>query len=299
MAHIIDGKALAAQIKRELFDRSESFKQKSGRVPTLAVILVGDNPASQAYVRGKNRAAEETGISTIQHNLRKDVSADELERVIDDLNQDESVDGILLQLPLPSHLPSDRFLFRISPEKDADGLHPFNQGKLIRQDPTAVLPCTPLGCTLLIDQALKDLGEHEPSDSSLPSYAGKKATVVGRSILVGKPVGLLMLDRHATVTTAHSRTPSLETLCKEADILVVACGKPKLVSANWVKSGAIVIDVGISRNSEGKLEGDVDFDSVSEIASAITPVPGGVGPMTVAMLLRNTIDLAERRQFGL
>ena len=281
-AKLLDGKKLAEEFRSKLKVRIENELTGAGhRPPCLKVILVGDNPASQAYVRGKERAASGCSIESETLRLPTETSAAELEKLIDKLNADPETDGILLQLPLPEGLDERPLLDRIDPKKDVDGLHPLNQG-LVQRGSGTLIPCTPLGCMKILESYY---GE--------PSLSGKRAIVIGRSVLVGKPVAALMLNQHATVTIAHSRTPNLPDLAREADILVAAVGRPELVRGDWVRPGAVVIDVGINRGDDGKLIGDVTFDEVVEVASAITPVPGGVGPMTVAMLLENTFQAAR------
>jgi methylenetetrahydrofolate dehydrogenase (NADP+)/methenyltetrahydrofolate cyclohydrolase len=279
-AQILNGKALAEKIQAKLQERVQTWQTKIGRPPGLAVLMVGDNPASAAYVRNKERACAKVGIASLGKHFPSETSQEELESAIVDLNEDDRVDGILVQLPLPKHLDAVAALQTIAPAKDADGLHPINLGRLVRSE-AGLRSCTPAGVMELL------------KEYNLP-LAGKKAVVLGRSILVGKPLALMLLEADATVTIAHSRTQDLVAVCREADILVAAVGKPGLVTAEMVKPGAVVIDVGINRveNSEGKarLVGDVEFDSVAEVAGYITPVPGGVGPMTVAMLLANTVQ---------
>ena len=277
---LLDGKALAQKIQLELKAKVAQLEPQIQRPPGLAVLMVGDNPASAVYVRNKERACQKVGIASMGRHFPGDTTQAELEQVIAELNQDELVDGILVQLPLPSHLDSIALLHCIDPDKDADGLHPVNLGKLVRSE-SGLRSCTPAGVMRL-------LAEYDIS------LSGKKAVVVGRSILVGKPIALMLLEKNATVTIAHSRTQNLATVCGEADILVAAVGKPEMITREMVKPGAVVIDVGINRveNSQGKskLVGDIAFDEVATIASYITPVPGGIGPMTVAMLLSNTVQ---------
>ncbi len=277
---LLDGKALAQKIQLELKAKVAQLEPQIQRPPGLAVLMVGDNPASAVYVRNKERACQKVGIASMGRHFPGDTTQAELEQVIAELNQDELVDGILVQLPLPSHLDSIALLHCIDPNKDADGLHPVNLGKLVRSE-SGLRSCTPAGVMRL-------LAEYDIS------LSGKKAVVVGRSILVGKPIALMLLEKNATVTIAHSRTQNLATVCGEADILVAAVGKPEMITREMVKPGAVVIDVGINRveNSQGKskLVGDIAFDEVATIASYITPVPGGIGPMTVAMLLSNTVQ---------
>ena len=280
---IIDGKELSQSLKEEMRTEISELSGRYGRVPCLAVIIVGDNPASRSYVRGKIKAAEFVGMRSILVELPEDVAEDTLLERIEALNSDPSVDGILVQLPLPEHMDEDRVIDAIAIEKDVDGFHPGNVAKLWLGRP-CVVPCTPKGIIELIE-------------STGVGIKGKRAVVVGRSNIVGKPVAKLLLDRNATVTIAHSRTENLAALCREADILVAAVGRPRMITADMVKPGAVVIDVGINRipfikedGTEGaRLVGDVDFDSVSTVAGYITPVPGGVGPMTITMLMRNTI----------
>jgi methylenetetrahydrofolate dehydrogenase (NADP+) / methenyltetrahydrofolate cyclohydrolase len=287
-AQLLDGKALAAEMYAKMATQVQQLQAKHGRPPGLAVLMVGDNPASAAYVRNKERACEKVGIVSYGQHFPGDVSQATLEQAIRDLNQDDRVDGILVQLPLPGdHLDGTQLLLTIDPLKDADGLHPDNLGRLVRSEP-GLRSCTPAGVMEML------------AAYNLP-IAGNKAVVLGRSILVGKPIALMLLEANATVTIAHSRTPDLAAVCREADILVAAVGKPNLVTADMVKPGAVVIDVGINRidtpDGKGRLVGDVDFEAVLPITSAITPVPGGVGQMTVAMLLQNTV-LSYCRHFG-
>jgi len=278
-AKIIDGKAIAKKVRAEVREEAEKLKAQ-GIEPYLAVILVGDDPASQVYVRNKEKAAEKVGILTTTHRLPADVPEGEVRDLIHRLNEDPRVHGILIQLPLPKHLPERELLELVDPRKDADGFHPYNLGRLLMGAPTQ-LPCTPNGIIRLLDEEGIEI-------------KGKDAVVVGRSVIVGKPVGLLLLSRHATVTTCHTHTRDLAEHTRRADILVVAAGRPKVVGADMVKEGAVVIDVGVNRLEDGSLCGDVDFEAVKEKASYITPVPGGVGPMTVAMLLKNTVEIAKK-----
>ncbi len=277
---LLDGKALAKKIQSELKIKVDQLKPKIGRPPGLAVLMVGDNPASAVYVRNKEKACQKVGIATMGQHFPGDATQAELEQVIAQLNQDERVDGILVQLPLPKHLDSIALLRCIDPDKDADGLHEVNLGKLVRSE-SGLRSCTPAG-------VMKILKEYDLNP------AGKKAVVIGRSILVGKPVALMLLEANTTVTIAHSHTSDLGAVCREADILVAAAGRPEMITRDMIKPGAIVIDVGINRveTTEGKskLVGDVAFAEVAELASYITPVPGGIGPMTVAMLLSNTVQ---------
>ncbi|WP_404790847.1 bifunctional methylenetetrahydrofolate dehydrogenase/methenyltetrahydrofolate cyclohydrolase FolD [Altericista sp. CCNU0014] len=274
---LLDGKQLAQQMQGALAQKIRHLLPQVGRPPGLAVLMVGDNPASAAYVRNKERACERVGMVSFGHHFPADVSQAELAAVIRQLNQDDRVDGILVQLPLPKHLDAEALLYEILPDKDVDGLHPANLGRLVRKEP-GLKSCTPAGVMqLLASYGLDPQGKH--------------AVVVGRSILVGKPLALMLLDANATVTMAHSKTPDLKATALNADILVAAVGQPQIITADMVKPGAIVIDVGINRilDSMGKahLVGDVDFERVKSVASHITPVPGGVGAMTVAMLLEN------------
>ena len=290
-AQVVDGRALSQKVQAELSERVSTLSAQGHMTPGLAVVLVGENPASKVYVRSKTKNAEKCGMRVIDVHLPASVSDAELQRKLRELSADESVDGILLQLPLPKGLNEFQALLQIAPEKDVDGLHPVNQGLLMRGAETGHLPCTPSGSMLLLDQALQQLGQ------SL-DISGKHAVVVGRSILVGKPIALMLLGRNCTVEMAHSRTKDLREVCLRADILVAAVGKARLIDASYVKPGAIVIDVGINHDESGQLCGDVDFDSVQTKAAAITPVPKGVGPMTIAMLLANTVSSAERRRAG-
>jgi methylenetetrahydrofolate dehydrogenase (NADP+)/methenyltetrahydrofolate cyclohydrolase len=295
---ILDGKTLARAVARTITQRVEKLTHIVGRPPGLAVVLVGDNPASKTYVASKHRFAKECGIVTFDSHLPATIEPLELKAVIEGYNNDDRVDGILLQLPLPAPLNGAEFVRLIAPEKDSDGLHPTNQGLLLQGAP-APRPCTPLGVMTMLDLAFASvqLGETTTLDD-IPqaSLVGKSAVVIGRSQLVGKPMGFLLLERNATVTFAHSKTADLPAVCRAADIVVAAVGVPKLVKRDWVKPGAIVLDVGINRTAEGKLVGDVDYADVAPVASAITPVPGGVGPMTVAMLMFNTVDNCARRK---
>lgn len=278
-AQILDGKALAQKRQQELQLEIQRLLPQKGRPPGLAVLMVGDNPASAVYVRNKEKACEKIGMRSFGQHFPTETSQETLEAAIQELNQDPNVDGILVQLPLPAHLDSVKALLAIDPDKDADGLHPVNLGRLVRGEP-GLRSCTPAGVMRL-------LAEYE-----LP-IAGKRAVVIGRSILVGKPLALMLLEQNATVTIAHSRTQDLAALTREADILVGAIGQPAFITANMVKPGAIVVDVGINRveipGEKAKIVGDVKFDEVAAIASYITPVPGGIGPMTVSLLLENTV----------
>ncbi len=279
MAQILDGKALAAEI-REGLGREASALAQNGITPGLAVVLVGQNPASQVYVRMKRKACAKAGIAAIDHDLPAETSEDTLLQLIDQLNADPKIHGILVQLPLPKQIDEARVIERIDPAKDVDGFHPVNVGLLATGKPCFV-SCTPAGIMELIDLAGIDI-------------VGKRAVVLGRSNIVGKPVAALLLARHATVTICHSRTEDLAGEIARADIVVAAIGQPEFVKGSWIKPGATVIDVGINRLDDGRLVGDVEFDAAAERADAITPVPGGVGPMTIAMLLKNTVEAAKR-----
>ncbi len=280
MGNIIDGKALASKIKEKIKDRAIEFEMKSGRKIGLAVIKAGDDSASEIYVRNKIKACEACDIASYSYYFDGNVTQSQLEELISALNADGRVDGILVQLPLPKHIDSRAALSLILPQKDADGFHVVNAGKLFLGEHNGTVACTPRG----IIELIKSTGI---------SICGKHAVVIGRSNIVGKPVAQLLLDENATVTVCHSKTRDLKEITKTADILVAAVGKKKFVTADMVKPGAVVIDVGMNRDAEG-LFGDVDFDSVKDIAGYITPVPGGVGPMTIAMLLQNTVDGAQR-----
>jgi len=276
-AAIMDGKAVSALVRREVKERAALLASK-GVKPGLAVVLVGDDPASQVYVRQKEKACDEVGFASFMRYLPASTDERELLDLIDGLNSDPAVHGILVQLPLPKHIDKDRVAEAIRPEKDVDGFHPINVGRLTLGIET-MEPCTPKGIVYLL--------EHYGID-----IEGKRAVVVGRSNIVGKPVSLLLLSRNATVTVCHSRTKDLPDVTRQADILVAATGKPKMIDSSMVKGGAVVVDVGITRTQSG-LIGDVDFDAVKEVASYITPVPGGIGPMTIAMLLLNALKAAE------
>jgi methylenetetrahydrofolate dehydrogenase (NADP+)/methenyltetrahydrofolate cyclohydrolase len=295
---LLIGKNLAQAVARSLRQTISENIQAIGRSPGLAVILVGDDPASKTYVASKHRFAKECGVITFDAPVAADISAKLLSEIIDGFNNDPNVDGILLQLPLPKPLDGAHFTRLISPKKDADGLHPLNQGLLLQGLP-APRACTPLGVMALIDLAYSgvELSEETTLREIAPvSLAGKRAVVIGRSQLVGKPVGIMLLERNATVTFAHSKTPQIADLVRSCDIVVAAVGVPELVRSDWIKPGAVVIDVGINRLDDKRLVGDVKFDEVAPLASAITPVPGGVGPMTVAMLMSNTVGNWLRSQ---
>ncbi len=288
-AELIDGKAIAASLRSRLAEAVSSLQAAHGRAPALAVVLVGDDPASQVYVRNKARQTEEVGMRSIEHRLDDDTPQDVLVNLVQTLNADPLIDGILVQLPLPDHLDEAAVIEQIDPSKDVDGLTEASAGRLVLDKP-GLRPCTPTGCVILAREVLGDL-------------TGKSCVIVGRSILVGKPAAFLFLEQNCTVTIAHSRTQGLPALCREADILVAAVGRPMMVKGDWIKPGACVIDVGINRidapeRGEGKtrLVGDVDFDAGKDVAGAITPVPGGVGPMTIACLLRNTVLSACARE---
>jgi methylenetetrahydrofolate dehydrogenase (NADP+)/methenyltetrahydrofolate cyclohydrolase len=277
----IDGKAAAQAIRARVANEVAGFRQHAGRAPGLAVVLVGQDPASSVYVRSKEKAANEAGMLSFEHRLSADISQPELLSLIDELNDNPAVDGILVQLPLPSQIDERVVITRILPDKDVDGFHPVNAGRLAI-GLHGFVPCTPLGCLRLLQSELGDL-------------SGKEAVIIGRSNIVGKPMTLLLLRENCTVTVAHSRTRNLPDVVRRADIVVVAVGRPELVKGDWLKPGATVIDVGINRTDSG-LVGDVDFNSAAEVAAAISPVPGGVGPMTIALLIRNTFVSAARRE---
>ena len=275
---LIDGKAVSFQVKQQVKQECDKLKTK-GVTPGLAVIIVGDDPASQVYVRNKEKACEECGFYSVKYALDADTTQDELNALIDKLNKDEKINGILCQLPLPKHLDDKEVINRIDPIKDVDAFHPVNVGAIMIGDYN-FLPCTPAGVMELIHSTGVDV-------------TGKKAVVIGRSNIVGKPMAMLLLHENATVEITHSRTQNLADITKEADILVAAIGKAKFVKADMVKDGAVVIDVGMNRDENGKLCGDVDFEDVKDKCSFITPVPGGVGPMTIAMLMKNTLTAAK------
>ena len=278
---IIDGKQIAQQFKEAMREQVAALAKQHGRKPCLDVIIVGENPASMSYVKSKIKATEYCGFDGELIQLPETTSQEELLRVIRESNEKDSVDGILVQLPLPKHIDEQTVIEAIAPEKDVDGFHPSNVAKLWLNQPT-IVPCTPLGIIALLEEI------HT-------TFEGRHAVVVGRSNIVGKPVAKLLLDRHCTVTIAHSRTADLAAICREADILVVAVGRPQMITGEMVKKGATVIDVGINRLEDGRLVGDVDFESVALVAGTITPVPGGVGPMTITMLMRNTIECYKKR----
>jgi methylenetetrahydrofolate dehydrogenase (NADP+)/methenyltetrahydrofolate cyclohydrolase len=278
---LIDGKAIAKTLRDSVRRHVEVLVSDHKILPGLAVVLVGDDPASAVYVNNKEKAAKEAGIRDFVHRLPQNTSQDEVIRLVRALNEDKKVHGILVQMPLPRQIDGATVLKALDPAKDVDGLHIENMGRLAADLP-GLVPCTPLGCVILIKSVVQNL-------------TGLHAVIIGRSHLVGKPVAQLLLRENCTVTTCHSRTPNIAHLAREADILVVAVGKPRLVKPDWVKPGAIVIDVGINRGEDGKLVGDVDFEPVSGVAGHITPVPGGVGPMTIACLLANTVAAACRQ----
>ena len=275
MTYIIDGKKISEEIKAEVRQKTDALREKGIEI-TLAVIQVGNNPASTVYVRNKKKACEVVGIRSLSYEIPEETTEEQLLALIDELNQRTDVNGILLQLPLPAHIDEDKMLLAISPEKDVDGFHPMNVGALCIGRPGYV-SCTPAGIIQLLKRSNIEI-------------AGKECVIIGRSNIVGKPMAHLLLAENATVTVAHSKTKDLKAVASRADILVVAVGRPNMITADYVKEGAVVIDVGINRNEENKLCGDVDFASVAPKCSAITPVPGGVGPMTIAMLMKNCAD---------
>lgn len=281
-ARIIDGKAAAAELRAGVGREVAAIKAAKGLVPGLHVVLVGDDPASRVYVASKEKLAAEIGMNSVAHRLPAETTEVELLAKIATLNADDAVDGILVQLPLPKHIDTGRIIDAIDPAKDVDGLHPINAG-LLAGGKNGLVPCTPLGCMLLLKQ-------------TLPSLSGLDAVVVGRSELVGRPVAQLLLQADCTVTIAHSRTRNLAEVVRRADIVVAAVGRPLMIKGDWLKPGATMIDVGINRMPDGKLAGDVDFAEAVKVAGAITPVPGGVGPMTIACLLRNTLTAFHARR---
>jgi methylenetetrahydrofolate dehydrogenase (NADP+)/methenyltetrahydrofolate cyclohydrolase len=282
----IDGKAVAQELRDALTSEVKQLQDERGITPGLTVVLVGEDPASQVYVRNKVRQTQEVGMISNEIRMSADTSQEALLDVLHRLNADPAVHGILVQLPLPKHIDESLIIDTILPEKDVDGFHPMNSGRLANGDAAALVPCTPQGCVIL---AKKHLGD---------DLSGKHAVIIGRSNIVGKPVALLLLQENCTVTIAHSRTKDLQALCATADILVAAVGRPEMVKGDWIKPGATVIDVGINRiaaeDGKGRLVGDVDFADAEPVAGAITPVPGGVGPMTIACLLKNTVEAARR-----
>lgn len=279
-ARIISGTEIAAEIRKEIAAEVVAMKEKGRQVPGLAVILVGEDPASKSYVKGKEKAAVEAGFHSEVHRLPADTPEADVLALIEKLNKDPKINGILVQLPLPDHISEMKCTLAIDPRKDVDGFHPINVGNLHIGE-KAFVPCTPAGVVEMLKRSGVEI-------------KGKNAVVVGRSNLVGKPVAMLLLAEHATVTICHSRTKDLAAECRRGDILVVAIGKPKFVKADWIKPGAVVMDVGVNRSESGKLVGDVDYEPALEVASAITPVPGGVGPMTITMLMKNTLESAKR-----
>ncbi|MGI9199882.1 MAG: bifunctional methylenetetrahydrofolate dehydrogenase/methenyltetrahydrofolate cyclohydrolase FolD [Woeseiaceae bacterium] len=285
----IDGKAMAADLSAKITTETASLLEEHNLIPGLAVVIIGEDPASQVYVRNKKRTAEACGFHSVQHSIAADSSQDDVLALIDDLNNDDSIHGILVQLPLPEHLDEQTVTQAVAPNKDVDGFHFINIGKLTSGNTDdAFVPCTPAGCMLMIEQHLgKDL-------------SGKNAVVIGRSNIVGKPMASLLLQKNATVTVSHSRTKDLPDVVRQADIVVAAVGRPNMVGGDWIKPGAVVIDVGINRvevtvdgEQKSKLTGDIDYDAVCEVAAAATPVPGGVGPMTIVMLMSNTLRAAR------
>ena len=280
MDKIIDGKAIAARMRQDIADETAKLSSR-GVTPGLAVVLVGDDPASRVYVSMKEKACEQTGIFSQEHKLPVEITEAQLLTLIDELNNDVRIDGILVQLPLPKQINESKVLEAISPSKDVDGFHPYNVGRLVTGNPL-FQPCTPYGVMKMLEASGVDLN-------------GKEVVVVGRSNIVGKPVALMCLARNATVTLCHSRTRNLDEQVGKADVLIAAVGRPEMIKGEWIKEGAVVIDVGVNRVGEKKLVGDVEFEAARARASAITPVPGGVGPMTITMLLYNTLESARRR----
>ena len=278
-AQIINGKEIAATVRGRIAHTVADLAKK-GIIPGLAVVLVGDDPASRVYVGMKKKMCVELGMYSADHELSASTTEETLLQLIDELNKDERIHGILVQLPLPSHINTETVLEAISPDKDADGFHPYNVGRLAIGQPT-FQPCTPYGVMVMLDEIGYDL-------------TGKHVVVVGRSNIVGKPVALMCLSRNATVTVCHSKTTNLPDVVRSADVVIAAVGRPEMIKGSWIKPGAVVIDVGINRVGEKKLVGDVAYDEAVNVASAITPVPGGVGPMTIAMLLQNTLESAQR-----
>ncbi len=278
---LLDGKKLASVVRNQVKEQAKIFTDKWNRQPALDVVLVGEDAASQIYVRNKERFCRKAGLISHTHRLSESTSSSELLDLVTQLNEDDTVDGMIVQLPLPNHINPDVVLKSINPAKDVDGFHPVNLGKLLCGQ-SGLTPCTPLGCIKLLDSAGVEL-------------TGANAVIVGRSTIVGKPMALMLLQRHATVTICHSRTQKLAHVVAEADVVVAATGQPELIKGEWIKKGATVIDVGMNRKEDGSLVGDVEFDVASSRASLITPVPGGVGPMTVACLIANTLKAAELR----
>lgn len=282
---LINGKEISAAVRETLRQRIADLHAQGRRLPKLSVILVGDDPASATYVRNKEKACAQVGMLSETIRMSKETTQQELLALIHQLNQDERVDGILVQLPLPAHIEEREVLMAVDPGKDVDGFHPVNVGKMMT-GMQALLPCTPKGVIRMLEAAGYD------------DLSGMRATVIGRSNIVGKPVAQLLLAKHATVTIVHSHTARIAEVCAEADVVVAAIGRPKLIGADWIKEGAVVIDVGINRDEHGKLCGDVDFEQVKDKAAAISPVPGGVGPMTIAMLLENTLEAYAEHEKG-
>ncbi len=278
-AQLLDGKAIAADVRKQVKDRVQDILATADWTPGLAVVLVGDNPASRVYVRNKRKACAEVGFYSEMHQLPADTSQKELLALVDELNAREEIDGILVQLPLPAHIDEESVIERILPTKDVDGFHPYNVGRLVLRMPL-LRSCTPRGIMTMLERTGQKL-------------EGMDAVIIGQSNIVGRPMALELLAARCTITVCHSRTKDLAEKARNADVLVVATGKPRMVPGSWVKPGAIVIDVGINRLDDGRLVGDVDFDSAAEVAGWITPVPGGVGPMTIATLLENTLQAAQ------
>jgi methylenetetrahydrofolate dehydrogenase (NADP+)/methenyltetrahydrofolate cyclohydrolase len=283
-AKLIDGKAIAASVRAQVKEKVSEFTARTGVRPGLTVVLVGEDPASQVYVRSKGKASDEAGFLSRQIDLPASTPERDLLDLVWRLNADDSVHGILVQLPLPDHIDETKVIEAVAPEKDVDGFHPMNAGRLFTGG-TSILPCTPYGILTMLDHEKVEL-------------KGKHAVVVGRSNIVGKPVAMLLLSRHATVTICHSRTQDLPSVVRTGDVVVAAVGRAEMIRGSWIRPGAVVIDVGMNRNASGKLCGDVAFHEAKEVAGAITPVPGGVGPMTIAMLLQNTYEAALRRSSG-
>ncbi|NMA91553.1 MAG: bifunctional methylenetetrahydrofolate dehydrogenase/methenyltetrahydrofolate cyclohydrolase FolD [Firmicutes bacterium] len=279
-ARLIKGPEVAAKIRQGIVDELKGLTAKTGKVPGLAVIIVGENPASQTYVRNKERTSKKLGFHSEVHRLPENVTQEELLEMVNRLNMDDDIHGILVQLPLPKHIEEEPVIHAILPEKDVDGFHPVNVGNLLI-GAESYIPCTPHGVIKMLEHIDYDL-------------KGKNATVVGRSNIVGKPVAILLLERHATVTVCHSRTQNLAEVCRRADLLVVAVGRPEMIKGDWIKPGAVVIDVGINP-VDGKLVGDVEFETASKVAGYISPVPGGVGPMTITMLMVNTLQSFKKK----
>lgn len=287
-AKIIDGKAVAEALRRRIAEEVTRIEAQHSWIPGLAVVLLGDDPASQVYVRNKGKQTAEAGMRSFEHKLSASTSEADLLALVGELNQDDTVNGILVQLPLPDHIDARQVIEAIDPAKDVDGFHPINVGGLSNSDPAAMVPCTPLGCLMMLREQFSD------------GMAGQNAVVVGRSNIVGKPMAQLLIAESCTVTVAHSKTRDLPALCRSADILVAAVGRPEMIRGDWIKPGAVVIDVGINRVvveglEKTRLVGDVAFAEAVGVAGAITPVPGGVGPMTIACLLRNTVVAACRQ----